>query len=189
MARHAAVIGLLAVAGAWATGPQAPASTEITLKGTDGTTRIFPALVRGAPATVLVFFSDHCPCVRAHDVRLRALAERFAAAGVRFFSVDSEYGATLERDQTEARAREYPFPILLDPGSHLADALSARYATYVAIFDAGGTLRYHGGLDSDQSVLHDDAHAWVTQALDDVLAGRAVAQPETKALGCALQRW
>lgn len=144
---------------------------------------------RGAPATVLVFYSPHCHCLAAHEARLLSLYQRYHTRGVQFFLVDSEVGATPELDETEVRARGYPFPMITDAGAKLANSVGAEYATYTVVADAQGRVRYHGGIDSDGIHLTDDATPYVANALDDLLAGRAPRTPEGKAMGCALQKW
>ena len=145
-------------------------------------------LTRGAPLTVVVFFSSHCPCQRAHDDRLRALAATYAPAGVRFVLVDAEADATPQRDEVETKARRYPFPVLANPSGSLADSLGAEYATYTVVLDAQHRVRYQGGIDSDKQHLTEDARFYLRDALDDLLAGRAPAVPQGKTLGCVLRR-
>ncbi len=139
--------------------------------------------------TVLVFFSPHCHCLAVHEPRLKELYERYHPQGVDFVMVDSETGGTAESDALEASRRGYPFPIARDPGAKLADALGAQYATYSVVLDAQGRLRYHGGIDSDKSHLHDDAQPYLRDAIEDLLAGRSPRVAEGKTLGCALQTW
>jgi hypothetical protein len=146
------------------------------------------SLWRGSRLTVLVFFSSHCPCQKAHDWRLIELHRRYGERGVRFVLVDSEAGASAERSADEARRRGYPFSIRPDPEGHLADAFEARYATFTVIVDEAGAVRYRGGIDSDRKDLHDDARHYVASALDDLLEGREPRVAEGKSLGCALQR-
>jgi peroxiredoxin len=157
-----------------------------SLVGTDGAPH--PIAPEGDQRLlVLFFFSAHCPCQAAHDPRLRALHATYRTRGVDFVAVDSEQGATLERDRDEAEKRGYTFPILLDPGGALAQKVGAAYATEVVIVDRSGTVRYHGGIDSDRTHLEDDATPYLRDALEDLLAGRAPRRAMSKALGCALQ--
>jgi hypothetical protein len=143
----------------------------------------------GARWTVVVFFSRHCHCLDAHEPRLRALARAYGPRGVDFAMVDAETGATVERDAAEATARGYPFPIVVDRGARLAGRLGARYATYSVVLDAGGRIRYRGGIDTDRTHLRDDATPYLANALDDLLAGRAPRVAEAEAMGCSLQTW
>ena len=146
------------------------------------------ALTAGAPWTVVVFFSAHCPCQQAHDERLRDLAATYAPRGVRFVLVDAEADASVARDQQAARDRAYPFAIYTNPTGALADALGASYATYTVVLDDRQRPRYRGGLDSDKVHLTPDAHFYVRDALDALLAGRDPPVTEGKTLGCALRR-
>jgi len=164
----------------------APArAPSLSLRGTDDASHA----LTDSRVTVIFFFSEHCPCVRAHDARLVALAGDFEKRGVRFLALDSEVGATIERDRDEARARAYPFPILIDEGGRAAKALGAEYATYSVVLGASGEVLYSGGFDSDHTHLSDHATPYLRDALDDVVANRAVRRAHTEPLGCALRLW
>jgi peroxiredoxin len=158
---------------------------RVALPGTDGAEHS----LMSPRATVLVFFSSHCPCMRAHDARLVALANDYAARGVAFYAVDSEVNATTDTDAREAAARGYPFPILVDDQARVARALGADYATYSVVLDARGDVVYRGGLDSDHTHLSASPAAYLRDALDDVVAGHAVRRAKTEPLGCALRTW
>jgi hypothetical protein len=168
------LLAFLAIAGSACAGRNI-AATEIPM--------------RGEAATVLVFSSPGCHCMRAHVPRLRALYDRFHDRGVAFFLVDSEVGASKERDETEARGQGLPYPVLIDAGAKIAEEVGADYASFTVVADAKGRVRYRGGIDSDRDVLHDDAVPYVASALEDVLAGREPRFIEEKALGCALRKW
>ena len=139
--------------------------------------------------TVLVFYAKECSCLQTHEARLLDLYGRYHERGVAFLFVDSEVGANQAQDETELRGRAYPFPVMVDRGAKVANALGAEYATYTVILDEGGRVRYHGGIDSDKSHLHDDATPYLADALDDLLAGRAVRAAANEGLGCALRKW
>ena len=162
---------------------------SVALVGARGETLDARAMVRSAPLTVLVFFSPDCHCLTVHEPRLRALFEQDHPRGVQFFMVDSEVDGSSERDVAEARRRDYPFPILRDRGARLADALGAEYAGYAVVFDSAARVRYHGGIDSDRTHLHDHATAYLADALEDLLADREPRIAEGKTLGCGLQKW
>ena len=93
-----------------------------TLRGTDGAPHDV-GRQSSVGITVIEFFSTHCPCQRAHDQRLRELFAMYGSRGVEFVLVDSEVGASPERDRMEALGRGYPLPILLDPGAKLPRGL------------------------------------------------------------------
>jgi hypothetical protein len=162
---------------------------DVVLSGPDGRSMALAPVVAGARATLFVFYSAGCHCLKLHEDRLRELFAAYRAKGVESFLVDSERDASAERDAAEARGRGYPFPIWIDTHARLARALGAEYATYSVVVDGHGRVAYAGGIDTDEMHLHLDATPWVANALDDVLAGRAVRSPHGKTLGCALELW
>jgi Redoxin len=167
-----------------------PSPVTVPTAALDGTDGMHHALrAPGATATVLVFFSNHCPCMQAHDARVVALAQTYYAQGVRVLAIDSEIDATLARDVREANARGYPFPILLDPHGRIAAALGAQYATYTVVLDANGDVRYRGAFDSQRIKARPGETRYVSEALDDVLAERPVRRESADALGCSLRTW
>jgi peroxiredoxin len=172
----------LAVACAPARAPQAPA---MSLPGSDGRMHS----LRASPVSVLVFFSPSCAYQKAHDGRLAALSEAYAARGVAFFAVDSESTGSLERDRAEAERRHYSFPILRDDGGVLARAVGARYATASVVTARDGRVFYEGAIDSDGLHLHADAHPYLRDAIESALAGRATQVMRTEVPGCALTLW
>jgi hypothetical protein len=139
--------------------------------------------------TVVVFFSEDCHVLRAHDERLRRLATDYGGRGVRFLALDPEVGSTASRDDDEAMRRGYPFPIRVDPGARFAKAAGADFAGYAIVVDRTGAVVYRGGIDSDRVHLTDDATPYLRNALADLLGGRAPRVAETKVMGCALRTW
>jgi peroxiredoxin len=147
------------------------------------------SIVQGGQLTLLVFFSRNCKCFAAHEDRLRALHDTYGPRGMTVVLVDSEANSTPDGDALEAARRGFPYPLLLDPGARLADALGAGYATYSVVVDRHGVVRYRGGFDSDRNHLRKDATPYVQDAIDDLLAGRQPRLAEAKTLGCALEKW
>ena len=190
---RAFVLAVLAVLAACAScaapGPHLEQVPNIRLLGTAGESIDLRRATASARLTVLVFFSPHCRCLDQHEPRLRTFYAAYEPQGVQFFMIDSEVGASPERDAVEAQKRGYPFPILLDRGGRLADLLGAEYATYSVVLDADGRVRYGGGIDTDKTHLTGDAIPYLRSAIDDLLAGRPPRIPAGKTLGCALQKW
>jgi hypothetical protein len=182
---RALVLGALVVACA----PPAKRPLEERMRVVDeaGRPRDLHELAGGA-ATVVTFFSVHCPCQAAHDARLVALYEAYHPRGVAFVAIDAEVTATRERDAEEANRRAYPFPLWTSANGSAATAFGAEAATFTVVIDREGRVRYAGGIDSDRSHLTDDAAPYLKDALDDVLAGRETRTPRGKVLGCALSR-
>jgi hypothetical protein len=180
-----AALASLLVTGCGAPLRMVRAPDSILLHDTDGSPRTLDAELRGHAYTAVSFFSAHCACNRAHDARIRELIAKDAPLGVGFLWVDSEESATVSADAEESKARGYR--IVLDDAAKLARALEADYATYSVVLDRDGHVLYRGGFDSDRSHLRADRTEYLSDALDDLLAGRPVRRPETHALGCSLE--
>jgi Redoxin len=165
-----------------------PDALQVNMPGTDGQSHSLAELVKLHDWTVVLFYSDTCPTVKAHDPRINTLTERYAPKRVGFYWVDSEAGANVTRDASSAATRGYSMPILIDAGAQVADALGARYASQAFILSHNGNLVYSGGIDSDKRFLHPDATPYLASALDAVLADATPPASDVRALGCALAR-
>lgn len=186
--RFVLVLSLLAAACAPRAEPKSiPENADIVLEGSDGLRHdVFDELAHRR-FTVFVFYSEDCPCMRAHEPRLEALRADYAARGVGLILVNSETGANPRRDTLEAKRRGYSFPLLTDHDARLANLLNAEFATHAIIVDQRGRVRYSGGIDSDKNHMRPSATPYLRHALDDLLAGNEPRRPDREPLGCALR--
>lgn len=183
--RGAWAIPLVTVALVGCARPRPADVPSLRMQDTRGERIALPGDLARARLTVLVFYADGCPCMRAHDGRVRDLVADYGPRGVDVRLVDSETEATFARDAEAARARALP-PIVLAPEAALARALGATRATYTVVLDAGGHVRYRGAFDSDKNRLSDAPDTYLRDALDDLLAGRTPRRAEVSTLGCSL---
>lgn len=161
--------------------------SDLELRGGDGEIHDLSAEVAAAELSVFVFFAEDCPCMAAHEPRLKAWSETFKSAGVRFFLVDAEAGASPARSARTAAERSYSFPVLADPEARLARSLGVEFATHTVVLDRAGQVRYSGAIDSDKVVLHEDADLYLKEVLEDLLAGRLPRRAHTEPMGCVLE--
>jgi peroxiredoxin len=148
-------------------------------------------LADAPPATVLVVTCLHCPYVVAWNPRLRAVAEDYAPRGVRFLGIHANDATRFPADSLENMRRfvaeqDWPFPYLHDESQDVARALGAEVTPHVFVLDGDQRLVYRGAPDADHKDRSKGA-AWLRAALDAVLAGEAVAEPETRARGCSVK--
>jgi hypothetical protein len=68
----------------------------------------------------------------------------------------------------------------------VARAYDAKTTPDVFVFDADGELVYRGAPDADHMDEVQNAH-WLRDALEAVLDGREVAEPETTPVGCSVK--
>lgn len=165
---------------------------QFELPATDGT-RVGVAAGEAAPATVVVFTCNHCPYALAWHERIATVARDYAQRGVRVLNVCSNDAERYPRDsweamvaRVEAEPLSWPMPYLHDATQDVARAYGARTTPDVFVIDGDGRLAYRGAPDRDWEDPAQDAR-WLRDALDDVLAGRAVALPETEPVGCSVK--
>jgi peroxiredoxin len=140
---------------------------------------------------VLVVTCNHCPYVIAWNPRLRRVAEEYAERDVRFLAINandaSRYPAdSLEHMRRFVRDQDWPIPYLHDESQEVARALGAEVTPHVFVLDSDQRLAYRGAPDADHGDESQDA-AWLRVALDGVLAGEPLADPETRARGCSVK--
>jgi peroxiredoxin len=144
-----------------------------------------------AAATVVVFTCNHCPYALAWHDRILQVARDYGDRGVRFLAVNPNDAERYPADSYEAMqqrvaAEDWPLPYLHDADQEVARAFGAQTTPDVFVLDAQGRLAYRGAPDPDHRDPSQGA-AWLRQALDDLLAGREVARPQTEPVGCSVK--
>jgi peroxiredoxin len=143
-----------------------------------------------AKAVVVVFLSADCPMSNGYLPALADLSSKYAGKGVTVVGVFPDPDTTAK--QLAAHAKEYkvPFPLLRDETHVAVAALGAKTTPEAFVLDSKFVLRYRGRIDDGYSgrlkqrptvTRHD-----LAAALDEVLAGKPVTLPETKAFGCKI---
>lgn len=161
---------------------------DVRLPTADGGTLALSDL-REAPALVLVWTAPGCPVAEVQAPRLRAMAEQFAARGVRFVGVCSDAGTPVTRLQEHLVRHGWTFPLLVDAAGLLAQRAGARTTTTVVLLDKHRRVRYRGALDDQYGVTGRKpapTREHLREALEAVLAARAVAVESTDAPGCPI---
>jgi thiol-disulfide isomerase/thioredoxin len=153
----------------------------------DGKTVAGPA----GKLSVVVFTCNQCPYAKAFEPRLIELAKQYQSQGVAFYLIDPNDDAkysteTLPAMKERAVEKGYPFPYLKDGDSAIARAYGARVTPHVYVVDGGGTVRYRGYVD-DSAKPAERRTTGLTDALDELLSGKAVANQTTKAFGCSIK--
>jgi peroxiredoxin len=165
------------------------AAPDLTLPDTEGTPT--PLAADGASATVVVFTCNHCPYALAWHDRINDVARDYGERGVRVLQINPNDAERYPRDSLDAmRERvargEFAGPYLHDESQEAARSFGAARTPDVFVLDGERRLAYHGAPDADYEDPSQGA-AWLREALEDVLAGRPVARPETKPVGCSVK--
>jgi len=147
---------------------------------------------------VLETTNRDCPYVGKHyrAGNMQAQQREAATKGVVWLTVaasapgEQGFVTAAEANDTVRKNNAAPAAVLLDPQSRIARAYGATVTPHMYVIDAAGVLVYKGGIDSIPSSNVDDiarAKQYVRVALDEVLAGKPVADSSTRPYGCSLK--
>lgn len=151
-----------------------------------GATHSLDGLLKGEGA-VLIFIATQCPVSNAYNERMKQLSLTYASKGVAFIGINSNRGDSAEDVARHARDHGFPFPVVKDLHSVVADKYGAQVTPEVFLIDRHGIVRYHGRIDDNahqERVKSDDLRT----ALDAFITGKDIPLTETKAFGCGIGR-
>jgi peroxiredoxin len=170
---------------------------ELNLPGVDGKTYRL-ADFADAKVLVVIFTCNHCPTAQAYEDRIAKLEADYRDKGVSLVAISpndplavrldelgyTDIGDSFDEMKLQAKRRGYRFPYLYDGETQRVSTAFGVLATpQVFVFDKERILRYNGRIDDAEigKPKSDDAR----NAIEDVLAGRAVRTSTTKVFGCS----
>lgn len=159
---------------------------DFTLPGSDGKSHTL-SNYKSSKGIALIFVSTECPVSNAYNNRMTDIYNGYAAKGITILGINSNRDETMDEIKTHAADNGLPFVILKDEGNIVADKLGASVTPEVYLLDSNLKLVYHGRIDDSrrpEEVSVKDFQA----ALDELLAGRRILTPKTKAFGCTIKR-
>jgi peroxiredoxin len=159
---------------------------DFTLPDADGREHTLASL-KGSKGTVVIFMATKCPVSNAYNERMQKLAEDYASRGVNVVGINSNVAELAPEVKQHAAEKGLKFTILKDTGNRVADRFDAQYTPEAYLLDASGKLVYHGRIDNSRngdSITSTD----LRDAIEAVVAGKAVEKPEVKGFGCTIKR-
>ncbi len=168
-------------------GAPAPA---FDLPGVDGKNHSLGSF-KDKPVLVVIFSCNHCPYVKAYEDRMVSIQRDYEAKGVQFVAINSNDEKAYPEDSfTEmvkrSREKGFNFPYLRDESQKVVEAYGGVCTPHVFAFDRSRKLRYRGRIDDskeESKVTTND----LRNALDDLVAGKAVRVPDTRPFGCSIK--
>ena len=146
----------------------------------------------GKPALLVMFISNHCPYVKHVADELARLGRDYGDR-VGIVAVGSNDVVNYPDDDPVAMARfaaerGFTFPYLYDETQSVAQAYRAACTPDFFLFDADRALVYRGQLDgsrpsNDVAIDGRDLRA----AIEAVLAGEAIPEPQSPSMGCNIK--
>jgi peroxiredoxin len=176
------------------------AAPDFALKGIDDKPYNLAAF-NNAPVLMVIFLSNHCPYSHAAENRLLPLVAELKHRGLAVVAINpnhpdavrldelgySKYNDSFEEMKIYAKEKGFTFPYLYDGDTQsTAKAYGCLATPHVFLFDRERRLRYSGRFDDsrfpDPSTVKS---ADTRNAVEALLAGRAVPVEQTRPMGCS----
>ena len=170
------------------TSMQLPASILLDV---DGNEHVLPD--PDAKATIVYFVTQDCPISNRFMPEIRRICGEYSSRDTRCLMAYVDATATADEIREHRQTYENTVPAVHDLNHALVSLADASVTPEAALFDREGNLAYRGrinnfyadlGTPRRQATKHD-----LRDALEDVLAGRAVSQPRTQAVGCFISKF
>ncbi|MBU6451177.1 MAG: thioredoxin family protein [Cyanobacteria bacterium REEB67] len=147
---------------------------------------------------VLEWFNHGCPFVKKHynSNNMQTLQKEYTGKGVVWLSICSSakgnqgYASAAEHDAEVKANKAAPTAVLMDEDGKVGRLYGAKTTPDMYVIDKKGELVYCGAIDdhSDTDVESiKSSKNYVKEALDELLAGKAVATSSTKSYGCSVK--
>ena len=142
---------------------------------------------------LLIFVSADCPISARYSPEIDRIVRDYGARGVHAWLIyaDPQIAPAAVRSNLKEFHPSIAIPAVIDSGFRLTTAVDVNVTPEVAVYVSSGRV-YRGRIDDVNDAIGQSrraaAHHDLRDALDAVLAGRPVPTPETKAIGCFIER-
>ena len=147
---------------------------------------------------VLEWTNNGCPYTKKHyeSGNMQALQKEWTAKGVVWLTVLSShpgaqgYMTASDENAYMARIHAAPTAAILDPAGTIGHEYDAKTTPDMYVIDPEGKLIYAGAIDNKPTTeLSDvkDATNYVSAALQEAMAGQAIAVTYTRPYGCSVK--
>lgn len=166
-------------------------AADFKLKNVDGK-KYKLSKIKNAKGYIVVFTCNHCPFAKAYEDRIIALHKKYESQGYPVVAINSndkdvQPEDNYERMQEVAKNKSYDFLYLYDDTQNVAKSFGATRTPHVFILDKSLTVKYIGAIDDNSENADAVKNRYVENAVDALLAGKAVEKTETKAVGCGIK--
>lgn len=142
---------------------------------------------KNSKAIVLIFVSTQCPVSNAYNERMAKLYSQYKNKNVKIIGINSNKAETAEEIKKHAAEKNLQFAILKDENNIVADKFEASSTPEAYVLNGNLEVVYHGRID-DNRKAEDVQTSDLSVAIDEILAGKEVSNPKTKAFGCSIKR-
>ena len=170
------------------------AVADFRLKNIDGK-MVALSDYNGAKGAIVIFDCNTCPYSRAYNDRIIGLNKKYSEKGFPVITINANDpqmspGDSYEDMVSQAKRKKYDFPYLVDESQAVARSFGATNTPHVFVLQKQGSdfkVAYIGTIDNNSRDASSATKKYVEDAVDALLAGKAVPTQSTKAIGCSIK--
>lgn len=168
--------------------------SDFKLKNVDGK-MVSLADFKTAKGFIVIFDCNTCPTSKAYNSRIIALHKKFVSQGFPVVLINPNSAEVVAEESFDemvkyANNRKYDFPYLYDESQETVKMFHPNNTPHVFVLNKVSNelkVAYIGGIDNNaRDASKADKH-YVEDAVNDLLAGRTVAMPKTRTIGCSIK--
>ncbi|WP_410879532.1 thioredoxin family protein [Myroides sp. DW712] len=148
-----------------------------------------------AKGYIVIFTCNHCPYAKAYEERIVALDQKYKTLGYPVVAINPNDPVVQPEDGLElmkerAKEKGFTFPYLLDEGQKIYPQYGATKTPHVFLLqkaEGKNIVKYIGAIDDNYEDASQVSVKYVENAVDALLAGKAIEQTTTVAIGCSIK--
>lgn len=148
-----------------------------------------------AKGFLVIFSCNTCPYVVAYEDRMIELHNKYAPQGFPVIAInpndDSQSpGDSFDKMKERAEDKGFPFAYAYDDTQEVTKKYGATNTPHVYLLEKSGddfVVKYIGTIDNNYQDESSVTKKYVEDAVEAVLAGNAVPEDKTKAIGCTIK--
>lgn len=169
-------------------------ATDFSLKNIDGS-MVSLSDYDEAKGFMVIFTCNTCPYAVAYEDRIIDLDKKYKSKGIPVIAINpnnpsAKPGDSFEAMKKRAAEKGFTFPYLLDEGQKVYPQYGATRTPHIYLLEKtakGNVVKYIGAIDDNYQDASKVETKFVENAVDAMLAGKAIEVPTTKAIGCTIK--
>ncbi len=142
---------------------------------------------KNSKAIVVMFIATQCPISNDYNTRMAKIYTDYKDKNVSFIGINSNKQESVDEIKKHSKDNNFGFPVLKDKDNIIADKYAASVTPEIFVLNGKYEILYHGRLDDSRKVAEVETND-LRKTLDEILAGKSVSNPKTKAFGCTIKR-
>lgn len=140
----------------------------------------------------IIFTSNECPYDQQYRQRIKELNDKYQGT-IQFLLINSH---TEPRENIKTMAQKFPdwgmtIPYLADKDQMAMERLGAKKSPEVFLLKKSGqnyAIMYQGAIDDNPLVTTDVNKAYLSIAIEQMLANKKIDMPDNRAAGCTIRK-